>query len=142
MSYRLYFFIATPFMILSLIFGFALLLQSFFYMKMGWFHLKLTLLFLLICYHFFIGYTLSRFIKGEVFLSSLQCRLIGPYPYNFFNSYHIYCCTQALLLKAISEMLLEITVLKKVHDTLNPLHSGIRQSGKQYPESKYPAPVI
>ena len=80
MSYRLYFFVTTPFMILTLIFGFALLLQNFFYMKMGWFHLKLTLLFLLICYHFFIGYTLSRFIKGEIFLSSLQCRLMSHIP--------------------------------------------------------------
>ncbi len=80
MSYRLYFFVTTPFMILTLIFGFALLLQSFFYMKMGWFHLKLTLLFLLIFYHFFVGYTLSRFVKGEIFLSSLQCRLISHIP--------------------------------------------------------------
>ena len=85
MSYRLYFFVTTPFMILTLVFGFVLLFQNFFYMKMGWFHLKLTLLFLLIFYHLFIGYTLSRFIRGEIFLSSLQCRLISHIPTIFLT---------------------------------------------------------
>lgn len=80
MSHRLYFFVATPFMLLTLIFGLVLLLQSSFYMQMGWFHLKLTLLFLLICYHLFIGYAFSRFIKGEIFLNTWQCRLLSHIP--------------------------------------------------------------
>ena len=80
MSHRLYFFVATPFMLLTLIFGLVLLLQNSFYMQMGWFHLKLTLLFLLICYHLFIGYTFSRFIKGEIFLNTWQCRCLSRIP--------------------------------------------------------------
>ena len=80
MSYRLYFFVATPSMLLTLIFGLVLLLQNFFYMQMGWFHLKLTLLFLLICYHLFVGYTFSKFIKGEIFLSTRQCRYLSHVP--------------------------------------------------------------
>ena len=83
MAYRLYFFITTPLMVATLTFGLLLLAQTSFYLQMGWFHFKLTLIFGLIIYHFFMGYTLNKFIRGEIFLTTLQCRLLGHIPVAF-----------------------------------------------------------
>ena len=77
MSYKLYFFMMTPFMVLTLFFGFWLLVQAPFYLTMGWFHIKLTLLAFLILHHIFIGYILSRFQKDQLFLSKFQCMLLS-----------------------------------------------------------------
>lgn len=85
MAYKLYFFVTTPFMLFTLIFGLLLLAQTSFYLQMGWFHGKLTLIFLLVIYHFFIGYTFNRMIKGHIFLTALQCRLLSHIPEVFLT---------------------------------------------------------
>ncbi len=77
MTYKLYFFMMTPFMVLTLFFGFWLLTLTPFYLKMGWFHIKLTLLAILILHHIFISYILMRFRKDQLFLTQLQCILLS-----------------------------------------------------------------
>lgn len=80
MSHKLYYYITWPGMVLTLTFGFSTLLQVPHYMTNLWMQGKLILILLLIGYHLFIGYTLKRFKKDDVFLSSKQCRILNEVP--------------------------------------------------------------
>lgn len=56
MERKLFFGITTPGMIFTVIFGLWTLSYNFSgYMQAGWMHLKLTLVFLLLIYHFYLG---------------------------------------------------------------------------------------
>jgi putative membrane protein len=56
MERKLYFGIATPGMLFTLIFGVWLLSGNMpFYMHAGWMHMKLTLVMLTVIYHFYLG---------------------------------------------------------------------------------------
>lgn len=80
MSKRLYYYITWPAMVVTFVAGALLLSQSTHNFKMTWFHIKLALLLGLLSYHFFIGYTLKRFQKDDIFLNSKQCRLLNEIP--------------------------------------------------------------
>lgn len=61
MERKLYRF-TTPFMVLTILFGVALILQNpDYYLKAGWLHAKLTLVALLIGYHGYCGVLVKRF---------------------------------------------------------------------------------
>lgn len=56
MERKLYFGITTPGAILTVLFGIALLSYNFSgYMHAGWFHIKLSLILLLLIYHIYLG---------------------------------------------------------------------------------------
>ena len=80
MERKLYFYITTPAMIATIVFGMGTLINSAHNLKLPWMHIKLTLLLGLIIYHFYIGYTLKRFKDDDIFLSSKQCRLLNEVP--------------------------------------------------------------
>ncbi|MEX1191146.1 MAG: protoporphyrinogen oxidase HemJ [Brumimicrobium sp.] len=52
MERKLWWIITTPAMILTVAFGITMLVLQPFYLEMGWMHIKLTFVFLLIVYHF------------------------------------------------------------------------------------------
>lgn len=65
MEKKLYRYIMTPAMLLTLIFGIWMLLHSMsFYMTQPWMHVKLTLVFLLIGYHHMCGAYVKKFAKN------------------------------------------------------------------------------
>ena len=80
MSYRLYYYITWPAMVSTAVFGVLLLAQYPGHFKASWFHMKSAFLILLFSYHFFIGYTLKRFAKDDVYLNSRQCRIWNEAP--------------------------------------------------------------
>lgn len=62
MERKLYFGIATPGAVFTLLFGIWLLSYNFSdYMQMGWMHMKLTLVVLLLVYHIYLGVLLKKF---------------------------------------------------------------------------------
>ena len=62
MERKLYFGIATPGAIFTILFGFWLLSFNLHgYMQMMWMHLKLTFVLLLVLYHLYLGVLLSKF---------------------------------------------------------------------------------
>lgn len=83
MSYKLYYYITTPGMVITWLCGLGLLGQQPSWLQQGWVHLKLTLLVGLAGYHWYIGFTLKRFQRDDYFLSSKQCRLINEVPVFF-----------------------------------------------------------
>lgn len=83
MSRRLYYYITWPSLAVTAVFGLSMLAVNPFHLKFGWMHVKLVLVFGLIGYHLFIGYTLKRFARGDFFLNSKQCRMINEAPVLF-----------------------------------------------------------
>jgi putative membrane protein len=62
MERKLYSGIATPTAVITILFGIWLIsFNPAAYMHMGWFHLKLSLVFLLIIYHIYLGVLLKKF---------------------------------------------------------------------------------
>lgn len=80
MERKLYYYITTPSMLATVAFGTLLLGHTPHNLKLPWMHIKLTLILLLIGYHLFIGYSLKRFKKDDIFLSSKQCRILNELP--------------------------------------------------------------
>lgn len=83
MERKLYFGIATPGALLTIVFGIWLLAFYPNYLKMGWMHMKLTLVFLLIVFHLYLGllwrnFKLDRNTHGHVFY-----RIINEIPVLF-----------------------------------------------------------
>ncbi len=78
MERKLYFGITTPGMIFTLLFGGWLLsFNMHAYMTAGWMHMKLTLVFLLVLYHFYLGklyinFKYDRNQHGHVFYRFLN----------------------------------------------------------------------
>lgn len=52
MEKKLWWIITTPAMVLTIIFGITMLILEPFYLKMGWMHIKLSFVLLLLIYHF------------------------------------------------------------------------------------------
>jgi protoporphyrinogen IX oxidase len=81
MERKLYFGIATPGAIFTLLFGLWLLSynpQA--YMQMLWFHLKLGCVFLLIIYHIYLGFLLMDFKKDRNKHGHVFYRLLNEIP--------------------------------------------------------------
>ena len=58
MERKLYYGIATPGALLTLLFGVWIIMLNPFYMKMAWLHIKLSMVLLLIIYHIYLGFLL------------------------------------------------------------------------------------
>ena len=80
MERKLYRFI-TPFMVLTI--GFGLWLLSFnlsYYFSSGWFHIKLTLVLLLVTYHFYCGHCVKSLAEGTNPHGHVYFRMINELP--------------------------------------------------------------
>ena len=56
------------------------------WLKMGWMHIKLTLLFLLLGYHLYCKRIIKKFASGDVAFNSFQFRLLNEVPTLFLVS--------------------------------------------------------
>ena len=80
MEGRLYSIITTPAMIFTVICGVGMLVLNPVLLQAGWMHVKLTLLVLLIAYHFYCGATIRRFQEGKVTTKPFSFRLLNEAP--------------------------------------------------------------
>lgn len=80
MSHKLYFYITFPSMVATVVFGLLLLSTVPGLLFATWMQIKLAFLTGLIAYHFYIGYALARFKRGDFYLTSKQCRFINEAP--------------------------------------------------------------
>ena len=80
MERKLYRGIMTPSMIATLVFGFWLLYLNPAWVQMGWMHLKLLLVALLIAYHMMCGAQLKRFARAENARSHVFYRWFNEVP--------------------------------------------------------------
>jgi putative membrane protein len=80
MERKLYYGITTPGMVLTLIFGIWLLILMPFYLKTGWMLLKLSLIGLLIIYHFYCGYLVKIFKENRNSHSHIFYRWLNELP--------------------------------------------------------------
>jgi putative membrane protein len=80
MERKLYTIITVPAMVVTFVFGFAMAVINTSLFSQGWFHVKLLLVILLAAYTGYIGTTRKRFARGDIFLTSKQCRLINEVP--------------------------------------------------------------
>jgi protoporphyrinogen IX oxidase len=65
MERKLYRFI-TPFMLLTLVFGVAMIVQNTAYLHAGWIHAKLLLVLLLLAYHAYCGVLLKQLARDQM----------------------------------------------------------------------------
>lgn len=82
MERKLYYGIMTPALLGTLLFGFWML-QSYawqLYKGMGWLHLKLALIFILILFHFYCDYLRRQFQKDKNKHSSKFYRWLNEFP--------------------------------------------------------------
>jgi putative membrane protein len=84
MERKLYYGIMTPGALFTLVFG-AWLLSSnpHAYMQMTWMHIKLTLVFLLIIYHLYLGYLFTLFKTNKNCHSHTFYRILNEVPIIF-----------------------------------------------------------
>lgn len=75
MGSRLWFGITWPSAIITLGMGVALLINQPDFLKQGFMHLKLTLVFFLYCYHFSLHYIFAQLRKKNVLYSSNKLRM-------------------------------------------------------------------
>ncbi len=80
MARRLYKIITVPSMVLTFVFGLAMVYLNTALFKAGWFHIKLTLVVLLAGYTGFVGAARRKFEADNLFLSAKQCRLWNEVP--------------------------------------------------------------
>ncbi len=80
MEHKLYYYITVPAMVLTISFGSLLLYFSSTNITDLWILKKLTFVALLVGYNLYIGHTLKRFKKDDIFLTSKQCRIINEVP--------------------------------------------------------------
>lgn len=80
MEHKLFFYITTPGMAATWLFGSMLLMSASYNMTQNWFAWKFFMLICLTSYHVYIGYTLKRFKKDDIFLTSKQCRILNEVP--------------------------------------------------------------
>ena len=84
MERKLYYGIATPSAILTLIFGIWLVsFNVHSYMQMMWLHIKLGLVFLLLVYHIYLGVLLYQFKKNHNQHSHIFYRIVNEIPVIF-----------------------------------------------------------
>lgn len=77
METRLWYGITWPSMILTLVFGTWMLIETPGFLKQGWVHLKLSFVAGLVLYHLYCGRIFLRLRKGTCKLSSLALRMIN-----------------------------------------------------------------
>ncbi len=81
MERKLYYYIMTPAMVLSWIFGFILISElGFVVINELWIQIKLILVVLLTTYHFYLGYCINRFSNSKNNNSSKFYRIINEVP--------------------------------------------------------------
>ena len=84
MERKLFFGITTPGMLFTLIFGIWLLTYNFHgYMQAGWMHMKLTLVLLLLIYHFYLGKLYIDFKRDQNKHGHVFYRIINEIPVLF-----------------------------------------------------------
>lgn len=84
MERKLYFGIATPGAVFTLLLGIWLLSYNMHgYMQMMWFHLKLTCVVLLVIYHIYLGYLLKQFKYDRNTHSHVYYRIVNEIPVLF-----------------------------------------------------------
>lgn len=83
MERKLYRGIMTPSMLLTVVLGLWLLHLNPAWLQMGWMHAKLTLVALLIAYHFMCGKQLKHFARGENNRSHVFFRWFNEVPVLF-----------------------------------------------------------
>ncbi len=86
MQWRVYKIICNPAMMITFIFGFAMLFYNPAFLEMPWLHVKLLLVFLLLGYHLYCKYIIKNFESGEINFSSTQFRLLNEVPTLFLVS--------------------------------------------------------
>jgi len=86
MQWRVYKIICNPAMMLTWTCGIAMIVINPLYLAMGWMHLKLTMLFLLLRYHLYCKRIIRRMEAGERPLDSFQFRLFNEVPTIFLVS--------------------------------------------------------
>ena len=101
MESRLYSIITTPAMIFTVICGVGMLVINPVLLQAGWMHIKLTLLILLIVYHFYCGATIRKFQEGKVTTKPFHFRLLNEAP---------------------TLLLISIAMLAVLKNQLNPLY--------------------
>jgi len=80
MARRLYKIITVPAMVLTFVFGFAMVALNTALFSQGWFHVKLTLVILLAGYTGFVGATRRKFAADNISLSPRACRIWNEVP--------------------------------------------------------------
>ncbi len=80
MEERLFRLIMNPAMILTLIGGIAMLIVESTYLSMGWMHVKLTLVLLLVIYHHYNIPLMRKLKMGHKPMSSVKMRLFNEIP--------------------------------------------------------------
>ncbi|GAA3959986.1 protoporphyrinogen oxidase HemJ [Allohahella marinimesophila] len=80
MERKLYRGIATPAMVATLVFGFALMSQNAAVMKMGWMHAKLMLIVILIGYHLACGSLMRKFAADQNVRTHTFYRWFNEFP--------------------------------------------------------------
>lgn len=80
MERRLFSMIATPAMVLTLIGGIGMLVINVGYFKLGWMHIKLTLVILLIIYHHLCIPMMKKLQEGSLPMSAQRFRFFNEVP--------------------------------------------------------------
>ncbi|HLV41058.1 MAG TPA: protoporphyrinogen oxidase HemJ [Brumimicrobium sp.] len=75
MERKLWWIITTPAMVLTVLFGTLMLFENPVLLKMGWMHLKLTFIVLLLVYHFICQKIMRKLDNGQFTWTSNQLRL-------------------------------------------------------------------
>ncbi len=86
MELKLYRIITNPAMIITVIFGIAMLIINPAYLTMGWMQIKLALMVLLIGYHFLCKKIITNLENGTNKIDSFQLRLFNEVPTLFLVS--------------------------------------------------------
>jgi len=84
MEHKLFYSIMNPAAIATSFFGFMVMSYDMKgYMHMGWFHAKLSLIVLLICYHIYCGYLVAVFKRDKNSKSHVFYRIFNEIPVIF-----------------------------------------------------------
>lgn len=87
MEWKLYYYITTPSMILTAIFGFIMIHSNYdYYAQLNWLHVKLTLVLFLGFYHIYCGKCLHDFKKDRNVHSEKFYRILNEIPVFFLVS--------------------------------------------------------
>lgn len=80
MQWRVYKMIATPALVITWVCGLSMLTINPALLQQGWMHVKLTLLFLLVAYHFYCRHIIRLQEQGTDRKSSMHYRLLNELP--------------------------------------------------------------
>jgi len=80
MERKLYRYIMTPAMLITLGLGLWMLYLLPSWLKQGWMHLKLTLVFILFIYHFVCGIHVKRFARNKNYTTHVYFRFFNEFP--------------------------------------------------------------